>query len=82
MSLLKRVPLPSHFTVNRNIRRFNMAENDRKIFFSFNLFSIFLFALPAYYLFIANYKICEENEIVYNKLNNTGLKVTKHMFTK
>ncbi|SBT82628.1 conserved Plasmodium protein, unknown function [Plasmodium ovale] len=82
MALLKHVPIPSSFTVNRNIRRFNMAENDRKIFFSVNLFSILLFALPMAYLSTANYKICEENEIVHNKLSNTGLTVTRHMFAK
>ncbi|SBT49312.1 conserved Plasmodium protein, unknown function [Plasmodium ovale wallikeri] len=79
MALLKHVPIPSSFTVNRNIRRFNMAENDRKIFFSVNLFSILLFALPMAYLSTANYKICEENEIVHNKLSNTGLTVTRHI---
>ncbi|ANQ11027.1 Uncharacterized protein PCOAH_00053880 [Plasmodium coatneyi] len=65
-STLKYVGIPSPLTVNRNMRRFNMAENDRKIFFSFNLFSIFLFTLPIVYLAKANYKMCEENEVVYN----------------
>ncbi|KJP88770.1 hypothetical protein AK88_01651 [Plasmodium fragile] len=49
-STLKYVRVPSPLTVNRNMRRFNMAENDRKIFFSFNLFSVFLFTLPIVYL--------------------------------
>ncbi|KMZ96683.1 hypothetical protein PVNG_02702 [Plasmodium vivax North Korean] len=49
-STLKYVRIPSPLTVNRNMRRFNMAENDRKIFFSFNLFSVFLFTLPVVYL--------------------------------
>ncbi|CRG96933.1 conserved Plasmodium protein, unknown function [Plasmodium gallinaceum] len=80
ISMLKNVPIPSSFTINRNIRRFNMAENDRKIFFSFNLFSIFLFTLPILYISKVNYKLCEENEIIYNKLNNKELKITKSIF--
>ncbi|CAD2105409.1 conserved Plasmodium protein, unknown function [Plasmodium vinckei brucechwatti] len=74
MSIMKHIPIPSGFTVSRNIRRFNMAENDRKIFFSFNLFSIFIFALPIIYMYNVNYKMCEENNVIYNKLKHTGIK--------
>ncbi|CAA9991085.1 conserved Plasmodium protein, unknown function [Plasmodium knowlesi strain H] len=80
-STLKYVGIPSPLTVNRNMRRFNMAENDRKIFFSFNLFSIFLFTLPIIYLTKANYKMCEENEVVYNKLCGSGVNITKGIFS-
>ncbi|CRH02718.1 conserved Plasmodium protein, unknown function [Plasmodium relictum] len=80
ISMLKNVPIPSSFTINRNIRRFNMAEYDRKIFFSFNLFSLFLFTLPILYISKVNYNICEENKIIYDKLSNNGLKITKSIF--
>ncbi|EUD66012.1 hypothetical protein C922_03482 [Plasmodium inui San Antonio 1] len=80
-STLKYVRIPTPMTVNRNMRRFNMAENDRKIFFSFNLFSVFLFTLPIVYLAKANYKMCEENEVVYNKLCDSGVNVTRSIFS-
>ncbi|GAW83672.1 hypothetical protein PGO_144700 [Plasmodium gonderi] len=80
-STVKYVCVPSPMTLNRNMRRFNMAENDRKIFFSFNLLSVFLFTLPIIYLTKANYKICEENEIIYNKLNGTGINIKKGIFS-
>ncbi|KMZ90330.1 hypothetical protein PVMG_01697 [Plasmodium vivax Mauritania I] len=80
-STLKYVRIPSPLTVNRNMRRFNMAENDRKIFFSFNLFSVFLFTLPVVYLTKANYQMCEENEMVYNKLCGSRANVTRGLFS-
>ncbi|CXJ23900.1 conserved Plasmodium protein, unknown function [Plasmodium berghei] len=82
MSIMKHIPIPSGFTISRNIRRFNMAENDRKIFFSLNLFSIFISAFPIIYMYNANYKMCEENDIIYNKLSHAGFKVTNSIFTK
>ncbi|VEV59219.1 conserved Plasmodium protein, unknown function [Plasmodium vinckei vinckei] len=82
MTVMRHIPIPSGFTVSRNIRRFNMAENDRKIFFSFNLFSIFIFTLPIIYMYNANYKMCKENDVIYNKLKHTGIKVTNSLFTK
>ncbi|CDU20813.1 conserved protein, unknown function [Plasmodium yoelii] len=82
MSVMKHIPIPSAFTISRNIRRFNMAENDRKIFFSFNLFSILISTFPIIYMYNANYKMCEENDIIYNKLCHPGFKVTNSIFTK
>ncbi|SOS79850.1 conserved Plasmodium protein, unknown function [Plasmodium sp. gorilla clade G1] len=69
--MIKNVPIPLSFTMNRNIRRFNMVENDRKIFFAFNVLSIFLFSLPIIYMSKVNYKGCQENEILYQKLYNS-----------
>lgn len=80
LSVMKNVPLPAKFTISRNQRRFNMAEYDRKVFYSFNLFSLFLFSLPILYMSKVNYKMCEENEMIYKKLNKTGITPSRNLF--
>ncbi|UVC54542.1 hypothetical protein MACJ_004093 [Theileria orientalis] len=52
--LSKTIPIPN-FTKSRLVRRNNMAEQDRAIFYYSNLFCIVVTALPVAYLFKANY---------------------------
>ena len=57
------------FTISRNIRRFNMAEEDRAKFFNWNLASIVLTSIPFAYMILVNYDTSEDTEKIYRTLD-------------